>query len=926
MLTTLKKTILLLLLPALFFPLSYGKNKINYKQLEWKELLTGNFELYFTLKDENLAKEFAICSEESYARLTEDLKVFPSVPVKIFIYASNIDFEQTNITADLIDEGVGGFTEPLKDRVVLPAVTSPKRMKEVLTHEMTHALQFESLYGGFGKSYQLAKALFIPIWVMEGMAEYEAEDYDSSITDMLLRDGVLNNRIKGIEYLGSFNYIEGRDVVLMYKEAQYIFDYIAKTYGKDKVGLILKEFGYLANTQDLIIKKVLGLEINDFDKKWQYDLKEKYFAQAKGRKEARDYAVKLTGADGLRPAYNTKPVFSAGGDKIYFLCDALNYTGLMALDVKTGTATELIGRWYDSFAQAGNALSVSPDGQYLAFASKAGGTQKIRILDLKENRIVFEGDFGLELVYSPVFNAENEFLFIGVKEGKSDIYVGNMKGRIVKRLTEDRYDETEAVFSEDGLDVYFSSERENGFRNLYKITNWRAGSGAELILGGRVNYTGLTLTKEKNIILSADTNGIYNLCFYEQRTKALSALTDVRGGAFSPKLAPGGRKLVFSYFEESSYNLYLLDYEQELKLVRFEGPAAEVKLPEKKDYKLTNLPVVPYRPGFSPDLIYFLAGYDTESGLMGGAYVSGSDLLGENNIEIFAAAINEVQTGAQFNYRNNAWRINFGVSVYTWRTYGASLLAGGTIAGHYYTEETGLALPVIYPFDRYNRLELGFNTYIKDNYYYQGTGANYRNITNSVSFSFVNDCLSYNIDEPCAGGAFNFSVERAAYFLGSNQSFLNLLAETKQFIFIDRETIIGARLFAGASTGADPGSFDLGAGVLRGYFNGEYNGSKLLLANLELRFPLVEKAELNVWPAGWLLIKKIKFGIFSDQAVVFNNYLLLRSGDLKNGVGFGLRIHGFIWQTLPVLLRLDAGFRTDGGATPVYNIALGHIF
>ena len=174
--------------------------------------------------------------------------------------------------------------------------------------------------------------------------------------------------------------------------------------------------------------------------------------------------------------------------------------------------------------------------------------------------------------------------------------------------------------------------------------------------------------------------------------------------------------------------------------------------------------------------------------------------------------------------------------------------------------------------------------------------------------------------------AFNLSLERADYVLWGTESFLNILAETTQYIYIDRETTIGIRLFGGASTGNNPGSFDLGGEIVRGYFSGEYNGSNLILTNLELRFPLVEKAELNVWPAGWLLIKKIKFGIFSDQALIFNNFVPVRRGDLKNGVGFGLRIHGFIWQTMPVLLRLDAGFRTDGGSTPVYSIALGHIF
>ena len=914
----------------LAFSLTFGKNKVNYKELAWRELPTNNFEIYFTSKDDLLVKEFAIYAEDAYTLVSGRLKVIPPEPVKLFIYDSHLEFEQTNISADFIDEGIGGFTESLKNRIVLPVVTSPKRMKEVITHEFTHELQFESLYGGFAKSYQFAKALFIPIWVMEGMAEHEAADYDVSITDMLLRDAALYNKVKNLEDLGSFNYIDGHDIVLMYKESQYIFDYIAKTYGEDKIGLILKEFGYLANTQDAIIPKILKVEVSEFDRKWQYDLKEKYFAQAKGKKDAADIAVRLTNDYGLRPVYNTRPVFSADGEKIYFLSDKYGYTGLYELVFKNGEVKELIGKKYDSFSQAGNALSVSEDGKYLVFASKSAGAQKIRIWDLKEERVIAENNYGLDLVYSPGFGRHDALVFIGVKDGKSDVYISNIKGDVTLPLTNDRYDETEVIVSADKTEIYYVSERDNGFRQLFKI---KYGESKSIRLdapnGNNYNISGPVVTSDGKIYYTADCNGIYNLYVFDPAKPGETALlSDIKGGIFTPDVSPDGKKIVFSYFENSCYNLYLMDNKEEKKLsvVACEAVTDTFSL-GKRDLNLTNFQPVPFKLGFSMDLIYFVLGYDTSSGLLGGGYLSLSDILGDNSFEFYGLAVKEYQTGAQFTYMNRAYRINFGMAISTWRSYGISVFSDNTLAGKYYTEENRLALPLVYPFDRKTRVELAANSYIKDHFYYEGNGSNYRTITNSLSLGFVYDNLTYNIDTANGGSAFAINIERADYVLWGTQKFLNLRAECLQYLYLDKENTVAFRFFAGSSLDTHAGQFGLGAEILRGYAGDEFTGSNVLLSNIELRFSLIEKADVNVWPAAWMLIKKVNAVLFSDQGIAFNNYSYVGSGDLKNGIGAGLRIHTFIWQSFPVIIRLDAGFRTDGKSTdPVYYVGIGNIF
>lgn len=910
------------------FGLTFGKNKVNYKDFNWKIILTNNFEIYFYPEEEALIKEFAVCSEEAYHSVTNHLKVLPVDPVKLFIYNNHIDFEQTNITSELIGEGVGGFTEMFKDRIVLPVVTSPKRMKEVITHEFTHRIQFEVLYGGFGKSYKLAKSLFVPLWVMEGMAEYEAEDYDPTITDMLLRDAVIYDKIKGIDYLGSFNYIDGRDAVLMYKESQAIFEYIAKKYGKDKIGLLLKEFTVFSTTQEIALMKVLGVDTSGFDKNWQYDLKVKYWNAVKDKKEALDYGSALTKDSKEKPVWNTKPVFDFTGNKIIFLSDKNNYTGIYEMDLRNNSIREIVGYQFDSISSSGNALSVSKDGKYLAFAAKICGNQKIYIFDLIENKIIHEFNNNLDLVYSPSFGKENILIFVGVKNGISDVWVSNFKGENCFRITDDRYDDNEPIFSSDGKNIIYVSERGEN-RNLFIVRdfNEKETRENEPFLQANNNIISPVLSSKEYLAFTADFNNVYDLYLMNLETKKIYKATDVRSGVFAPDFSPDGKKAVFSYYEQGCYNLYFMDIplENNLNLVDINS---KLNISDnRKDYKFSNLPVIPYNFDFSVDLIYFLVGYDTSSGLVGGGYTRASDLLGYHSLELYGEIIKELQNGFQVNYLNSAYRTNFGLSLFSWTTYGFTVDDYGDIIGKFSDNDTGLDIPIIYPFNRFYRIQFDLITQINERNFYEGIGDSSRKLVNAAAVSFVRDKLVYNIDEPCGGSANNISVVRAENVFGGQKRFTNLLFEYQKFLPIDREAMLAFRLFTGASTDSDKESFYIGGSdTLRGYNGNEYYGNNILLANIEFRFSLINNIDYGLWPFNWLLIKKIKAVLFVDEGIVWNGFSYFPWENFRNSVGVGLRLHTFVAEAYPLILRFDVARRTDKYSNEVYYIGIGHAF
>ena len=101
--------------------------------------------------------------------------IFGSISMKqipLILYGSANYFERTNVVAELLPEGVGGFTTQMKNRIVVPFDGSYEELRHVLHHELVHGFQtrpyFRSAGGFFHRRFGDVDAL----WFAEGMAEF----------------------------------------------------------------------------------------------------------------------------------------------------------------------------------------------------------------------------------------------------------------------------------------------------------------------------------------------------------------------------------------------------------------------------------------------------------------------------------------------------------------------------------------------------------------------------------------------------------------------------------------------------------------------------------------------------------------------------------------------------------------------------------
>ena len=165
---------------------------MQYQDFDWKYIQSKHFDVYYYGDKTQLPEFVADAAESSLVSLRRDFRYNIEKRIPVLAYNSHNDFEQTNVIYYMIEESVGGFTEAFKDRIVIPFQGDYNQFRQVLHHELTHAVMFQMLYGkNFGSMVAGMARFQVPLWLAEGLAEYESIGWDTD-SDMFMRDATLN--------------------------------------------------------------------------------------------------------------------------------------------------------------------------------------------------------------------------------------------------------------------------------------------------------------------------------------------------------------------------------------------------------------------------------------------------------------------------------------------------------------------------------------------------------------------------------------------------------------------------------------------------------------------------------------------------------------------------------------------------------------
>src|SRR5918994_4810816 len=140
-------------------------------------------------------------------------------------------FGQTNAIEGDLGEGTGGVTEAYKRRIVLPFAGPIEATDHVLGHELVHAFQYDIT--NTNASSNNAGALALPLWFIEGMAEYLSIGPVDSHTAMWMREAARREKLPDIDDLDNPRYFP-------YRYGQAVWAFVGGRYGDRVVGEMLR--------------------------------------------------------------------------------------------------------------------------------------------------------------------------------------------------------------------------------------------------------------------------------------------------------------------------------------------------------------------------------------------------------------------------------------------------------------------------------------------------------------------------------------------------------------------------------------------------------------------------------------------------------------------------------------------------------------
>ena len=558
----------------------FGKNKMQYKNFDWYYIQTDHFDIYFSPGGEYIADFTASVAEDAVARMQKEFKYQITNRIPMVVYNSHNDFQQTNVIAEYMEEGVGGVTELFKNRVVVPFEGNYKQYNHVIRHELVHAFLNDMFYGGSIQSIISNNiTLQIPLWMNEGLAEYFSLDGWDTNSDMFLRDATIS------EYLPPINYLNG---YFAYRGGQSVWWYIAEKYGREKISELLQKIRSTRSVEQGF-KSSIGLNMEEFSDRWLHEQKVLYWPDIAKREDPAVMAKRMTDHKKDNNFYNTSPAISPKGDKIAFISDRKDYFDVYVMSTTDPKDVDKVvdGQRTKDFEELHlltPGISWSPDGDKLALAVKSGERDAIFIVNVKEGdeeKIAFNLDGIFSVQWSP---KGDKLTFVGNNARQSDIYTYDLTTKTLSNLTNDIFSDSDPAFSPDGETIYFSSDRGGNTATLPEHKNFRIYNhniNQYDIYSININTKKMEriidepVSDESSIVVSADNkkilfisdkNGINNIYEKNLETGKIRPITNSLTGIYQLSLSKDNSKLVFASMSYAGFDIFLLKNPFEKKL------------------------------------------------------------------------------------------------------------------------------------------------------------------------------------------------------------------------------------------------------------------------------------------------------------------------------------------------------------------------
>ncbi|MDE0083660.1 MAG: peptidase S9 [Gammaproteobacteria bacterium] len=736
----------------------FGRNKVQYESLDFHVLPTPHYEIHFYPEAAVAVEDGARMAERWYERIARIFQHDIREPRPLVLYADHPDFQQTNILSGTVGEGTGGVTEGLQDRIIMPLGSSYGDTHHVLGHEIVHSFQFDLASGSQGAG--LRGLMQLPLWFIEGMAEYISVGRESPLTAMWMRDALLHGAFPTLDDLGT-----NPRRYFPYRFGHAFWAYVGGEYGDPAVTLMMRT---AARSQwRPAVASVLRIDPDTLSAAWREAMETRYSPLMEGRTPPEEAGTLLLSPATGAGTQNLAPSLSPDGRYVAYLSEQDLFTiELYLADARTGEVLRSItsstrDAHYDAMRFLDSSGAWAPDGSAVAVVVYSEGRNEIQLYDPQDGSRdrVIRVPATIGEIRNPAFSPDGtRIVFSGQAGGVTDLFMIDVQGGEPVRLTDDRYAQLQPTFSPDGTRLAFVTDLGPG-TDFERLTfGPMVIAFMDLETGEIERITPLGETAHWNPQFTPDGAGLYFLADQDgfrdiyrvgldtgqvwQVTRIVTGVSGITEATPALSVATETGTVAFTVFDDAEYHVYALTaVESEGSLVGVSRTAGE-----------SGAQLAP-SPGGAANLVSPLLG-NSDAGLVAegtysaenaapfdgglrlvalgqpvvgvgndifGTYLGGSvsalfsDILGDRNLYAAAQAQGELKdVGGQVFYQNIGSRWNWGLGIgHIPIRYGFYQYVEPTVSGASYAVEltdyrifvSSAEGQVAYPFSANRRVE-----------------------------------------------------------------------------------------------------------------------------------------------------------------------------------------------------------------------------
>ncbi|MGE5809012.1 MAG: BamA/TamA family outer membrane protein [Nitrospirota bacterium] len=914
----------------------------------WTTIETPHFLIHYHQGEEEIAQRAAVIAEEVHGRLVPRVKWEPKSRTHMVLVDG---FDTSNgITTTFPYNLITLYITPPLGEPGFGTVAYDDWLRLLITHEYTHVLHIDMIYGGLGGVLQkiFGRIYFPnalePVWMIEGLAVYEETEGTSGGRnrspgfDMILREAVLEDRFPQMDQATVYpDFWPASDV-------PYLFGgefnrYIAQKYGREKLAEISVDYSgrYFPFLVDSTGRRVLLQEYGELWDEWHDELRSRYLPLEKAVAEkGLTRSVALT----KRGYHNLFPAFSPDGRSIaYVVNNADEFPGINVMN-SDGSGDRKLVENTTSMTSSGGSLAWSPDGTRIYYTK----LDIQRNTDLYNDIYFYDLETGREVRITKGLRARDPYpspdgkrlLFVQSRLGRTRLGCLTLPARLrgplrendVEWLTAESEDLYETPrFSPDGARIAVGVLQPGGYKDIW-LLDARGNKLEELMHDRAVDGGAVWSPDGKFIYFASDRTGIFNLYAYELATKKLDRMTNVLGGAFCPSPSPDGKTLVFSSYSSLGYDIHQMgiDAASWTPVEPYENPYPATAYADKPVEMKTR----PYNP--LPTLLprFWIPwfGYSGESRTLYGFLTAGQDAVERH--AYLVSGLYSPQTYRKWytvNYTYDGLFPTVLLAASDLDGTFSDLLSLPTGFGRYVEREKTLDASLLFPLLKlesqhslavgYRRKGISALTQFPPGF--TGVVPAEGLLVSGRTDYFYNSAQRYgNSISPEHGRTIELGYEQIDKALGSDFTIRKYTADWHEYVNMPwKHHVLLARGFAGTSQGDvlpqrafqlggdNPGDITINvleeAVFLRGYPANEFRGRKAALASLEYRFPFRD-IESGVGGNGPLFLRRLHGALFAEAGNAWDD--AFRSSDFKRSVGAEARIDVYFAYYIPLTFRI----------------------